>query len=39
MLSPEDTRYLYLFATVVIGLASLPLLFYLIERLARRLFP
>lgn len=38
-LSNQDPRYLYLFATVVIGLASLPLLFYLIERLSRRIFP
>ncbi|MBN1313378.1 MAG: zinc ribbon domain-containing protein [Anaerolineae bacterium] len=38
-LSNEDPRYVYLFATVVIGMAVLPLLFYLIERLARRIFP
>jgi hypothetical protein len=38
-LSTEDPRYVYLFGTVVIGLASLPLLFYLFDRLTKRLFP
>ena len=38
-ISTEDPRYVYLFATVVIGMASLPLLFYLFDRLTRRIFP
>jgi len=38
-LSKDDPRYVYLFATVVFGIPILFLLFYLIDRLARRIFP
>lgn len=38
-LQPDDPRYAYIFATVIFGLALLPILLYLIGRLIRRLFP
>jgi hypothetical protein len=38
-LTPDDQRYLAIFTTVVIGLSSIPFWTYLIQRLARRLFP
>lgn len=38
-LTPQDPEYLYLFASALIGLVSLPALVYLVSRVARRLFP
>jgi hypothetical protein len=35
----DDPRYVYLFASLIIGLALLPVLFFLINRLVDRLFP
>jgi hypothetical protein len=38
-LTADDPRYVYLFASLIIGLALLPVLFFLINRLVNRLFP
>ncbi len=38
-LSTADPRYAYIFATVVFGTASLFLLYYLFDRITRRIFP
>jgi hypothetical protein len=36
---PSDLEYAYLFATVVFGVAMLPILFFLLGKIVRRLFP
>ena len=38
-LGPEDPEYVYLFATIIFGLALIPVLIFLLGKLVRRIFP